>query len=121
MSKALKISFDYDSTISEEPMQKLAKKFLDLGAEVFIVTSRATEMHSGIKLNNDDVFEVANALGIKRENIIFTSYKDKYSFVKNMDMHFDDDMHEIFLINQHPSKCIGFLYESKPDNGIANF
>ena len=118
----LKISFDFDSTLTEKPMQELAKKFLAHGIEVFITTSRGTEMYGGTKLDNSDVFQLADELGIPRENITFTNYEDKYTFVKDMDAHFDDDSHEIFLINEYPSKCIGFLFEEKnKQNQQVNF
>jgi len=118
----LKISFDFDSTLSTLSMQVIAKKFIELGAEVFVVTTRGKKIN-GKLLNNDDVFEVTDLLGIERKNIIFTQYEDKYSFVKDFDLHFDDDLQEIFLINQHPSKCIGLLYEEyQPSaNGIIEY
>ena len=109
----LKIGFDFDGTISEKPMQLLATKYLKLGAEVHIVTSRATEMHGGHKLPNDDLFQLADFIGIKRENITFTSYEDKYTFVKDFDVFYDNCELEIGLINDFPSgKVIGFLYEA---------
>ena len=40
----MKVSFDFDNTLTEKPIQILAKKFIKLGAEVFIVTSRTTEV-----------------------------------------------------------------------------
>lgn len=121
--KALKISFDFDSTLSETQMQSLCKKVLDLGADVYVVTSRGKTLHGGKPLNNDDLFEVTDSLGIKRDHIIFTQYEDKYNFVKDFDMHFDDDMEEIFLINQHHGKCMGFLFEQyQPSaNGIIEY
>jgi len=115
----MKVSFDFDGTIVEKPMQELAKKFLKLGAEVFICTSRDTKMQGGLKFSNDDVFQLADFLGIKRKNIIFTSFEDKYKFVKDFDMHFDDCDEEIFLINEYPNtKCIGFLYQHNYNNPI---
>lgn len=116
----LKISFDFDHTLSELPMQELAKKFMGLGATIYVTTSRCTEFH-GKPVDNSDLFTVTDALNIKRENITFTQYEDKYTHVKDYDMHFDDDESEIFYINQHQSKCMGFIYEVKPDNGIKNF
>lgn len=116
----LKISFDFDQTLSELPMQELAKKYIKLGAEVYITTSRA-KYKDGLEYNNSDLFEVADKLGIKRENITFTNYDDKYKFVKAFDIHFDDDEQEISLINEFPTKCIGFLYQPNFNNQIADF
>ena len=120
----MKISFDFDSTLDQIPMQKLASGFMEMGAEVFITTSRGTEMYGGIKLDNTDVFQLADKLGIKRENIIFTNYDDKFNYVKDMSIHFDDDYEQIFHINEHPlCKAIGFLYTHNfnRDNQIAKF
>lgn len=117
----LKVSFDFDSTLDTQIMQDLAVKYLQLGAEVYVTTSRRSGMAGGLKFENKDLFEVTDKLGIKRENITFTNYQDKVKFVKNFDMHYDDDAHEIFHINQHPCNCMGFLYEQyqNTDNGIA--
>lgn len=108
----MKISFDFDSTLSEDTMQTLCKKYIQLGADVYVTTSRSTEIASK-PTNNDDLFAVTDALGIQRQNITFTGYKDKVNFVKDYDIHYDDDFEEIFLINQHHCKCQGFLFEQK--------
>tara|TARA_R110002096_G_scaffold41463_1_gene112146 strand:+ start:177 stop:536 length:360 start_codon:yes stop_codon:yes gene_type:complete len=118
--KNLKISFDFDNTLECEEMQELAIKLLKSGAEVFITTSR-TDYHSGLKIPNDDLFEVAERVGIKKENITFTKFKCKYKFTKDFDIHFDDDEVEIDNINKFPSKCLGFLYYPKYNNQQANF
>lgn len=107
----LKISFDFDNTLSELPMQNLAKKYIKLGADVFVTTSRPDNIQ-GIKVKNDDLFKVTDHLGIDRKNITFTGYQDKFLYVLNYDIHFDDDEGEIFLINEYPTGiCTGFLYE----------
>ena len=115
----MKISIDFDSTLTEKPMQELAKKFLAHGIEVFITTSRGTEMYGGTKLDNSDVFQLADELGIPRENITFTNYEDKYTYVKDFDLHFDDDDTEIFHITEFPGKCIGLLYQHNYNNQQA--
>ena len=114
----MKISFDFDSTLSEDVMQNLCKKFMALGAEVYVTTSRSTIL-MGKPTNNDDLFEITDALGIDRKHITFTGYEDKVDYVKDYDMHFDDDFEEIFLINQHHCKCQGFLFEDK--SNIPNY
>jgi hypothetical protein len=116
----MKISFDFDSTLECEEMQELAIKFIASGADVFITTSR-TDYHEGLKIPNNDLFEVADRIGIKKENITFTKFKHKYKFTKDFDIHYDDDEIEIDNINKFPSKCMGFLYEPKHNNQQANF
>lgn len=116
----MNVSFDFDSTLSELPIQLLAKKYLELGAEVYVTTSRAEYME-GLHFSNEDLFRVTDQIGIKRENITFTNFDDKYKFVKKYDLHFDDDEIEVNLINEFPSNCIGILYEPKHNNKQANF
>jgi len=117
----LVVSFDFDNTLSEKPMQDLCTKYLQLGAEVHVTTARRSGMKGGIEFENKDLFEVTDKLGIKREHITFTNYDNKVNYVKDCDMHYDDDHVEIYHINEHPSKCMGFLFEGyqNTDNGIA--
>ena len=106
----MKVSMDYDFTLTNPIFQELTKKFLALGADVHITTSRTNELIRGKQpYDNREVFGMAERLGIKQENITFTNYQDKYSFLKDFDLHFDDDEHETILINEHPCKCIGVL------------
>jgi hypothetical protein len=108
----MKVSFDFDHTLTNPKYQELAKKFIALGADVHITTSRFKQT-GGRKLlyDNREVFSMAERLNISLLNITFTEGADKYKFVKDFDLHFDDDDNEIFLINDHPSKCIGVLIE----------
>lgn len=104
----MKVSFDFDHTLTNPVFQELAKKFIALGAEVHITTTRCNKTVKP-PYDNREVFSMAERLGIEKKNITFTSYQDKYRFVKDFDMHFDDDEHETILINEFPSKCIGVL------------
>lgn len=117
---SFKVSFDFDNTLDTEQMQSLCEKYMKLGAEVFVTTSRARIVNKK-EVDHSDLFEVTDRLGIDRKNITFTGYQDKYSFLDKMDIHYDDSIEEIFLINECPNKCIGFLYEEKHNNGIVNF
>jgi hypothetical protein len=107
----MKVSFDFDHTLTSPQMQELAKQFIAIGAEVHITTSRFKQT-GGRKLlyDNREVFSMAERLGISQLNITFTEGEDKYKFLKGFDLHFDDDDNEIFLINDFPGKCIGFLF-----------
>ena len=104
----MKVSFDFDSTLSKLSIQKVAKKFIDNGDEVWITTSR----HSNPQINfytNDLLFEIAENLGIKKEHIQFTEGKDKFNFLEGFDLHFDDDVIEIELIEENLKTCEGIL------------
>lgn len=108
--KYMKVSFDYDHTLTDLKWRELAKKFVMQGTDVWITTSRFMDK-AGVKLpyDNRQVFETAKEVGIKEQNIVFTNGEEKYAFLKDFDLHFDDDDEEIYLINEHPCKCIGIL------------
>ena len=122
--KKLTISMDFDGVLTELPMRNLAKALLEANIEVFVTTSRSNETE-GLKLYHTDLFAVTDSLGIKRENITFTNYNKKYSYVKDFTIHVDDSEEEIALINDYPiGKAIGFLYEpnlSRENNQKTKF
>jgi hypothetical protein len=106
----MKISFDFDGTLSETKYQTLAKSFIDIGIAVFITTSRSNNyIGHKVMYDNTELYEIAKNLGIPFKNIRFTHHEDKCRFMKGMDLHFDDDEEEIFLINSFPNTCIGLL------------
>jgi hypothetical protein len=103
----MKISFDFDSTLSRRSVQKIVRELIKRGDEIHIVTSRYadTTLYADYRLKtnqNRDLFRVSDHLGIKRENIHFTDMRDKSEyFLKNSDfvVHLDDDIHEFNTIN----------------------
>lgn len=104
-----KVSFDFDSTLSRPYIQKYAKELLEKGFEVWIVTSRTEDPPvwiiggNKIKQTNDDLFNIAEKIGIQRDNIIFTEYNPKSEFFKNNNdfiFHLDDDSIELDFINK---------------------
>lgn len=96
----MKISFDFDSTLTEDYIQEIAKSFIKAGNDVHIVTSRCTVYYS--KTPNKDLFEVADNLGISREKIHFTEGDFKLQTLKlhKFDLHFDDMEDEVLNCNQ---------------------
>lgn len=105
-----KISLDFDSTLSENKVQKMAMWLISQGFEVWIVTSR-TSTEVAIEKNlwwkfqeNEDLFKIADKVGIKKENIHFTNYGLKSEFLEDKDfiLHLDDDdieLREIDMLN----------------------
>ena len=80
----MKVSFDFDSTLSIGVVQDLAEKLIEQGHEVWIVTGRFEVCDSNKnKVNNDDLFEVAETLGISRDNIHFCNMADKWEWLKD--------------------------------------
>lgn len=107
----LKISFDFDSCLAEFRQQRIAKKLIEQGNDIWIVTSRSGENYPNIDVSNANkcVFKVAKDLNIPIQNIIFTNGKDKWQFLDTFDMHFDDDLEQIEKIEVHLKDCITVL------------
>jgi hypothetical protein len=102
----MKISFDFDSTLTRKSVQKVAKELIARGDEVHIVTSRFedTSRYADPRWSNDnrDLFRIAKHLGIKRENIHFMNMQDKsIFFLENSDfvVHLDDYEYEYEHLN----------------------
>lgn len=111
----MKISFDFDSTLTEVINQKLAKKFISEGHEVWITTSRLSSDHGRAKgwpwiiTQNETLFKLAEEIGIPEDKIKFTEGEHKWKYLYTFDIHFDDDILEIELINQNLADCCGVL------------
>lgn len=105
----MKISFDFDGCLTKRYIQEIAKQFIFCGSFVYITTTRRNNVGS-FEIENSEVFEIAEKVGIPKENIRFTNYVDKVDFLEDFDIHFDDDEYEIDLINRRPnSVCEGIL------------
>ena len=102
-----KVSFDFDGTLSEKQGQKRAKTHIDNGDVVYITTARPKKSDNP-RYDNEDLFEIAEKLGISRDHIRFTAFDDKWKYLKDFDFHFDNDEVEITLINAN-TDCIGVL------------
>lgn len=115
-----KVSIDFDSTLDRSDVQRFAKKLINDGFEVWIVTSRtsleyAKENLDQLSINrveksNLKLFRVADNLGIKREHIHFTNHQLKVEFLedKNYIFHLDDDSEELLAILVSGDKCEPF-------------
>lgn len=110
-----KVSFDFDGTLSRNDIQEYAKELLDRGIDVWICTSRTSPKDSINENWNDDLFLIADKLGIKRENIIFTSYANKSEHLNNkgFSWHIDDDNIELSFIRTDTNIIPIFLFGNK--------
>jgi hypothetical protein len=98
----MKVSFDYDGTLSEIPVRRFCKQLMHEGIEVWVCTMRYDDAHLAkatrrINYNNADLFMVCDLLGIKREHIIFCNETSKSPFLEphNFAFHLDDDPYVI--------------------------
>lgn len=108
----LKVSFDFDHTLSTLPMQELAYSLLQAGVDVYVCTARYSDANKGlVKWDNSDLFAVTDHLGIPRSNIIFTGYLGKTQYLTEIGatMHLDDDYLTIRDLNKK-SSVVGVHY-----------
>lgn len=109
----MKVSFDFDSTLSRDDVQEYAKSLVEKGYEVWIVTSRCdtdSALAKGwhwVKRQNQQLYDIAEECGIKVENIKFTEFTDKIIFLKGKDFifHLDDDVDELIAILDSKDTC----------------
>ena len=111
----MKVSFDFDGTLSRKSIQKYAKDLVKLGHEVWIMTSRYDSIDKYSKENVKDwqiehlpsawtnLFDVADEVGISRDHIIFTNKESKVPYIKEQNFlwHLDDDSLELDAINRY--------------------
>ena len=109
----MKVSFDFDHTLSKKDVQVFAKQLVDEGHEVWIVTSRFSDEAAKekkwhwIEGQNQRLFDVAEDCGIKKENIQFTCMESKSVFLKDKGFifHLDDDDIELMDILETKDGC----------------
>jgi len=109
----MKVSFDFDHTLSRKDVQVFAKQLVDDGHEVWIVTSRFSDEKAKenkwhwIEGQNQKLFDVAEECGIKKENIKFTCMESKSYFLegKGFIFHLDDDDIELMDILESKDSC----------------
>ena len=114
----MKVSFDFDSTLSRKDVQRFAKELVSEGVEVWIITSRISNEQSKLEYtcnytldriykSNKKLFRVADNVGIKRQHIIFCNFTNKIEFIKGKDFifHLDDDLDELVEIFSSKDPC----------------
>lgn len=98
----MKVSFDFDGTLSRPDVQEYAKELIEKGIEVIVTTSRYDESNKHLYLSNptnEDLYAITDSLGIKRENIYFTNMDYKVNYLHNdIAWHLDDDERELWEI-----------------------
>ena len=111
----MKVSFDFDDTLDAARIKSIAKECIKRGYDVSIVTARPHEtlVKFGGEDWNDDLYEVANDLGIDANNIHFMNLKPKYKFFQKnkFDWHLDDCVDEWKEINENTDTRCYKLYD----------
>jgi hypothetical protein len=115
----MKVSFDFDSTLSRKDVQTYAKSLVNNNHEVWIITSRISNEQAQVEYSsnytldriyksNKKLFRVADNVGIKREHIIFCNFALKIDSIANKGFvfHIDDDPDELMHIFKSGDPCI---------------
>lgn len=96
----IRISTDYDSTLTKPSVQKFVTQLIKQGHEVWICTSRFADEFA--TYSNSDLYEIAEQVGIPKQRIQFMNMADKAEFLNGKDFkfHLDDDSYELKVINE---------------------
>jgi NAD(P)-dependent dehydrogenase (short-subunit alcohol dehydrogenase family) len=98
------VSFDFDDTISTQRGQDIAKRLISEGKTVYIVTRRQESA-------SEEVYKVADELGIPHSRIYFTNGALKWETIKRLgiDTHYDNNENEVNKIRENTdAKAIKF-------------
>ncbi len=111
----MKISFDYDMTLSEPHIRELAKLLIKAGADVWVLTSRQDDYIRdengailGTSSQNSDLYQVIKYLEIPKNKVIYTNgaFKQGEYARGGFDLHFDDMWDEVEMINRNGGKAL---------------
>lgn len=98
----LKVSIDFDGTLSRIDVQEYAQKLLAEGVDVWVVTTRYDENHKhkyaeDYDVTSDDLWSVVDAIGIPRWKVRYTNMEWKYTYLIGTDFiwHLDDNANEM--------------------------
>ena len=104
----MKISVDFDNTLSRKSVQNYIKELISKGVDVWVTTARFDSENIKIhklRHDNSDLWEIIDNLGIDKNKVHFTnmSLKCEHLFGKGFVFHLDDDSLELLYINENIS------------------
>ena len=90
------ISIDFDDTLSTVRGKELALELMDSGEDLHIVTRRNEN-------DSEEVYKVADEMGIPRDKVHFTNGKLKWETIKRLGIgkHIDNNQNEIDAIKEN--------------------
>lgn len=105
------VSFDFDGVLTFPIVVDYAKTLSRYGFRVIILTSRPHETMSQFQ-NNEDLYLVANQIGVHHRDIIFTNMNPKEDHLANSKVlfHLDDDYETIKQVNVVPGYTKGVRF-----------
>ena len=101
----MRISFDVDGVLDTERGFELAKRLINRGEDVFIITARNERF-------SREVYQIAEQLNIPRLRVYFTNGADKWKTIKavRIERHYDNNREQIEKINLNTT-AEGVLFE----------
>lgn len=112
----IKVSFDFDGTLTIPYIQEFAKFLLQCGVDVYVITSRFDELHKHNCLGtiigeNNDLWEITDKIGIQRHKVRFTLMQPKWEYINGTKicLHLDDDPIEVDDIVHYAKYCTPVL------------
>jgi len=110
----MKISFDFDGTLSDEfdgsvneqkeEIQKICKDYVKRGHDVYIITKRFGPHYANYGKGDEhvEVFELADELGIPHHKVYFTDREWKTKIISSLEieMHFENSENEVIMISK---------------------
>jgi len=117
----MKVSIDFDGTLTRYAVKEFVKRLVSKKYEIHILTSRYKESVSEPNINND-LYEIVTEIGIRRDHIQFTNQEPKFKFLdENCIFHLDDDWIEIKKINKETKvKAISVFGNGNWQNDCLN-
>ena len=93
----MKVSFDFDGVLETSQGKELARRKINDGEQVYIITARQESTMS------KRVYDVAKELGIPRLHVYFTNGNDKWNTIKRLgiDVHYDNNQEQITKIKEN--------------------
>jgi acid phosphatase class B len=93
----MKVSFDFDGVLETSQGKELARRKINDGEQVYIITARQESTMS------KRVYDVAKELGIPRLHVYFTNGRDKWNTIKRLgiDVHYDNNQEQITKIKEN--------------------
>lgn len=87
------VSIDFDDTLNTEKGKEMAMELIDSGVDLHIITRRN-------KSQSEEVYSVADELGIPKDKIHFTGGKLKWEMIKSLGItkHIDNNQDELDAI-----------------------
>lgn len=91
-------AIDYDGTIDDVRLQRLALKLIKQKNEIWVVT-----MRSDNEFNNSAIKPVLDKLGLSKYSVVFCGNKPKFEYLQaiNADVYIDNITDEFESLKEH--------------------